>query len=462
MNAASRFPASFVAPLFAALLLAVAGRSLEAQVRDTGQAAEADTPAPEERRPGARQSLANELATMRVYLLTMGPGDAVWERFGHNAILLRDTTRGLDVAYNYGMFSFDQPGFVGRLLQGRMLYWMQPMNGARMLLEYRLRNRSVRAQELALTPAQKYDLARFLEWNARPENAEYLYDPFRDNCSTRVRDALDRVLGGELHDQLRAAMTDRTYRSHSLRLLEGAPAAHSGLLLVLGQPMDEPLSRWQEAFIPMELRDAVASAYVTHPDGSSTPLVVSEETWFQAERAAEPEVASSRMFAFLLLGLLIAAAFLGLGHAADRSRAARVALALFAFLWAINIGVLGTIIGALWAFTDHSPTYRNENLFTVNSLSIVLALLVLPAFLARRALRAAFLVGAAVAALALLGFVLQLLPALDQQNGEVLAATLPAHLALAAVLYLWTRQQRPVPANQPPARPRTRAPRMPA
>ena len=32
--------------------------------------------------------------------------------------------------------------------------------------------------------------------NARPENARYRYDYFTDNCATRVRDALDRALGG--------------------------------------------------------------------------------------------------------------------------------------------------------------------------------------------------------------------------------------------------------------------------
>ena len=33
------------------------------------------------------------------------------------------------------------------------------------------------------------------EWNERPEHRFYHYDYYRDNCSTRVRDALDRVAG---------------------------------------------------------------------------------------------------------------------------------------------------------------------------------------------------------------------------------------------------------------------------
>jgi hypothetical protein len=43
-----------------------------------------------------------------------------------------------------------------------------------------------------------------------------------------------------------------------------------------------------------------------------------------------------------------------------------------------------------------------------------------------------------VAALAVAGFVLQVLPGLDQVNGEILALTLPAHFGLAwGVLKAW-------------------------
>ena len=48
--------------------------------------------------------------------------------------------------------------------------------------------------------------------NARPENARYRYDYYLDNCSTRVRDALDRAhrlgFSGYLEYQLNAAAID--------------------------------------------------------------------------------------------------------------------------------------------------------------------------------------------------------------------------------------------------------------
>ena len=411
---------------------------LPAQVRDTGEAAEAGAPAPAES-PDARGTQDDDWGSLHVYLLTMGPGDAVWERFGHNAILLRDPARGIDVAYNYGMFSFDQPGFVGRLMKGRMLYWMAPLDGTRMLREYQLRNRTVWAQELALAPGQKYELARFLEWNAQPENAEYLYEPFRDNCSTRIRDALNRVLGGQLQNALDADTTTETFRSHSLRLLADDAAPHAGLLLALGQPTDRPLTEWDAAFIPMELRTAVNALEVRYLDGTTGPLVLAEEVWHQAMREPEPAEAPSRLFVFLGVGVAFALLFLGLGHIAARTRAARVALAVIAFLWSALVGVLGAIIGSLWAFTDHTSTWANENLFTVNPIWLVVAILLLPALLTRRAQHAAAIVTGVGALIGVIGVVLQVLPSFYQQNGEILAATVPAQVALAVVMLLWER-----------------------
>lgn len=415
------------------LLLSATHVALRAQVADTGAAAEAGVPQPDS------AIAAAGFASVQVFLLTIGQGDDIWERFGHNAIQLRDTVRGLDVSYNWGMFSFDQPNFVGRLLQGRMLYWMQPLDTRLMLQEYERRNRTVWSQELALADGQKAELIAFLDWNARPENAEYLYDYFRDNCSTRVRDALNRVLGGQLRNALEEVDTENTYRSHSLRLI-GDVGAYAGLLLALGPPTDRPLSRWEEAFIPMELRDAIATTTVVRRDGSDGPLVIADSVVFQATREPTPSTPPDRFLAFLAIGLVLAALFLGIGHRAAHSRAARIALAIGAFLWALNIGVFGTVIGALWAFTDHVATFRNENLFVANPLALLLAALVVPAVLMRRALRPAFLVAGTIAALAALGVLLQVLPGLDQQNGEILALTVPVHIALAAVLYLWWRE----------------------
>ena len=140
--------------------------------------------------------------------MTMGPGKAVWERFGHNAIWIHDPERGTDQAYNYGLFDLRQEKFLVRFLQGRMWYWMQGFPAQAYVELYRRANRSVWIQELEMPANAKRELQEFLEWNERPENRFYHYDYYRDNCSTRVRDALDRALGGRIQ-RLRRDPSDR-------------------------------------------------------------------------------------------------------------------------------------------------------------------------------------------------------------------------------------------------------------
>src|SRR4051812_35168994 len=142
------------------------------------------------------QAPAEPGSTLAVYLLTFGWGDVAWERFGHNAIWIRDRARGTDITYNWGMFDFNQPHFVWRFVTGDTKYWMQAFDLNTILDAYKRENRSILAQELNFTPAQRLELQRYVTMNALPQNKFYRYDYYRDNCSTRLRDALDHALGG--------------------------------------------------------------------------------------------------------------------------------------------------------------------------------------------------------------------------------------------------------------------------
>jgi hypothetical protein len=133
----------------------------------------------------------------RISVVTVGPGDAVWERFGHNYIWVQDPARGIDLAYNYGMFDFGQENFFANFARGRMMYWMAALDPYLSLEHYSGQNRTIWIQELDLTAEQATALRDFLVWNERPENRNYRYDYYRDNCSTRVRDALDRAATGD-------------------------------------------------------------------------------------------------------------------------------------------------------------------------------------------------------------------------------------------------------------------------
>src|SRR5882762_92204 len=113
--------------LFAAASLA-SGLSL----RLSAQAPQASAPV-----VAAPTQSAEPGSNLTVYLLTFGWGDVVWERFGHNAIWIRDNARGTDTTYNWGMFDFNQPHFIWRFVTGDTRYWMEAIDLGSMLSYYK-------------------------------------------------------------------------------------------------------------------------------------------------------------------------------------------------------------------------------------------------------------------------------------------------------------------------------------
>ena len=390
---------------------------------------------------GAPAQLLEERAGSgpRIVLLTLGPGDAIWERFGHNAIWVHDPASGTDLAYNYGMFDFQQESFLLNFIRGRMWYWMEGFDPYQTVEHYRGRNRSVWMQELNLSPAQGAELRDLLAENALPQNRFYRYDYYRDNCSTRVRDALDRVLGGALRAATDSAPTGTTYRWHTRRLVAeggGSVPMYTGLEVGLGPAADRPISAWEEMFLPVKVRDQLRRLTVRDPTGAAVPLVRGERLLFAATRPPERQAAPKWWIAgYVVAGLAFAGALLALSARVRRSGAARWGFAVLATLWLLVAAAAGWILLGLWTLTDHAIAYRNENLLQLSPLALPLLVLVPALAFGRRwAPRWALPLALAVAALSLLGAVIQVLPGIDQANGEVIALALPVNLALAWIV----------------------------
>lgn len=371
-----------------------------------------------------------------VQLLTMGQGDEIWEKFGHNALWITDAGTGADVAWNWGMFDFAQPGFLARFLTGNTLYWMDGFPVGPTLRMYESRNRAVTAQALALTPAQRVALDSFARWNARPENRYYRYDYFLDNCSTRIRDALDKVLGGAIRRQTEHVPTGTTFRWHTQRLLEGDPLPYVGVTIALGQPADDEISAWQEMFLPVRMLDHLRRVRVDTGGGALVPLVTQERPVVTARRSPESPVAHRYTRYFLGVGVALGVVLLLAGTAAHG--APRALFTTLATGWLLLGGTIGTILVLAWAFTRHVFWYRNENLFLLNPLLLALAVMLPLAMRATAspALRRRTLGLARLMALCtLLALVLKALPWFYQRNWEVIALALPPNLAIAAVLW---------------------------
>jgi hypothetical protein len=370
---------------------------------------------------------------LTVTLLTMGQGDLVWEKFGHNALWIHDAAAGTDRVYNYGVFDFNSPGYWGRFLKGNWLYQLGVYDLQQTVFQYRYFNRAIQAQQLNLTPAQKRELQQLLEINALPQNREYLYDYYRDNCSTRIRDVLDRVIGGRLRAATADSLTGTTYRWHSERLIADDEASYFGLAGGLGPAADREIDAWEEMFLPGKVQQQVRRIRVPDAAGAEVPLVAREWTLLEAPgRAAERAAPPFWTPWFLLAGLVIAGLLWMTGRAAPRSGWARFGYSAVSALWLLLAGTAGLLLVLLWTMTNHRIAYANENLLQLSPLALPLVLLVpCLAYGARWAVRPARTLATVVAGLSLLGFVLQVLPGLDQRNAQMIAFALPINLVLA-------------------------------
>ena len=361
-----------------------------------------------------------------VSVITVGPGAAVWERWGHNMIRIHDRQTGLDLVYNYGMFDFAEKGFLLHFLEGRLNYWTAAFYTAPTLEFYRsTSHRSLWEQTLRLTPAERLSLQQFLDWNGLPQNRVYRYDYYRDNCSTRVRDALDRALGGAIARATRGRPTGTTDRDHTRRLSQDQPFLRTGLMLLLGPAVDRPLDEWQEMFLPVRMMVHLREVTVDSA-GVRLPLVVREDTLALSDRFPEPVDHGAGIPWFLGVGLLLGALL-----AAGTGRGPGWWWVAGAALVALVLGLGGAAAAGLWALTDHTATWRNQNVLQANLLGLALAVSLRPLAAGRAwARRAAPRLAIVIAAGSVLGLLWHLIIG-GQANGDVLALLVPVNVGLA-------------------------------
>ena len=384
---------------------------------------------------------------LEVSLVTFGPGDDVPSWFGHTALVVEDLRRGEARLYNYGMFDFDK---FARFALGRLEFWVgeAPVEGTYRVYEWL--DRDVRVQLLNLRPAAAARLAKALADNVRPENRDYLYHHYNDNCSTRPRDKLDEAVGGQLRRALEAPGR-YTLREHTRRYAAVSAAMSVLLDFLMNDEIDRPIRKWDEAFLPAELEAQVRAFSYVDETGATVPLVARETVVYAAKGrpplAAEPP----RLAPWLLaLGAGLGAAALALSLLGGTARrGTRVGLGLLSAAHGLLFGLPGLVLALMWAITDHTVTFRNEHLFLANPFTF--AALPLGVMLARgseRARRWLPRLWQGLASLALLGVALKALPAFDQDAWRLVGLLLPATLGMATALW-WDARREPALAPAP-------------
>ncbi|MEO8905206.1 MAG: DUF4105 domain-containing protein, partial [Polyangiaceae bacterium] len=93
--------------------------------------------------------------SLTISLLTMGPGEHPFTKFGHSALWVHDAATGRDEIYNYGTFAFDSPTLFLDSAQGKLPYWLSVQSLEGTLRTYSEAQRSLLSSELDLLPAER-------------------------------------------------------------------------------------------------------------------------------------------------------------------------------------------------------------------------------------------------------------------------------------------------------------------
>ena len=119
--------------------------------------------------------------SLKVTLITISPGEQVYEKFGHTALRVQELNGRFDIVFNYGLFSFEAPNFLYRFIKGETDYQLGVVETGYFLTEYAMRGSEVTEQTINLTSAESEHLFNLVKENYKEENRVYRYNFFFDN-----------------------------------------------------------------------------------------------------------------------------------------------------------------------------------------------------------------------------------------------------------------------------------------
>lgn len=310
-------------------------------------------------------------ATATASVLTCGPGNDFYTTFGHSALRITDTARGIDWVYNYGTFDFNTPHFYWKFTRGRLNYCLSRETFNDFMLTYQYEQRAVWEQRLNLTPQEISNLYIALEWNYLPENRYYLYDILRDNCATRVRDMAEAAPS---HREVQTYWSRENNYSYRILLRSCLRDTlewwHLGIDIILGLHADHLCSTRESMFLPKMMERHYEGAILINRDQHNVepladgPVQLLSDTREPLRRSFPPEAVFGGLFILILL-LTICENHFHLSpssyHLIDRT--------LF-----IIAGLIGLFLLFMWFGTDHWCTKWNLNLLWASPLLILIAI----------------------------------------------------------------------------------------
>lgn len=300
--------------------------------------------------------------SVRVSLVTCSPGTEVYEVYGHTALRVEIPSKGVDLAINYGLFSFDAPRFLWRFIKGETDYVVGAIGYPIFESEYTSRGSTVTIQQLNLSADEKIDLVQSLNRNLQPENREYRYNFLYNNCSNKASDKVEESLSAHLLPFVNMC-EGVSYRDILHQYTQNYPWLQFGIDYLLGVEADCTIEPRQQMFAPEYLMNYIDKAQLDD-SGRIVPYVLSTTVNGELynEQLVSPILTPMQMMIllFLLVAVICALEFL----------LERRQWWLDVVLFTIQ-GVMGIVIAFLFFFSEHPTVDSNWQIIYLNPLSLV-------------------------------------------------------------------------------------------
>ncbi len=300
----------------------------------------------------AQAQKLTEQATVSV--ITFGPFQGeLYSAFGHSGFRVHDPANGIDDFYNYGVFDFNQPNFYLNFARGHSLYKLGIGDYTRYRDYYISYNRYVHEQVLNLTPAQTQKVFDYLTWNALPENMNYYYDYFYDNCATKIPAVVEAALGDSVQFDGSYIKTNYSIRDLTDIYLRQQPWGDLGIDVCLGLPMDKKASPYEYMFLPDYVESGFDHASIKNATGTVS-LVKEKISVYESRKEI---VTGPPHPLYIFSAFAVICIVLSVWDVKRNKTSTWFDVIVFGIL-----GLAGLLLFCLWMLTDHRAAARNMNL----------------------------------------------------------------------------------------------------
>ncbi|CAM1354815.1 DUF4105 domain-containing protein [Tenacibaculum insulae] len=307
--------------------------------------------------------------TAQVSIITSGPGEVLYEKFGHTAIRIKDPILQFDLIYNYGIFDFDNPTFYADFTKGFMKYKLAKYPFYLALKSAQKDKRWVKEQILNLSQNQKNQFFQFLETNALPKNAGYLYDPFFDNCATKPRDIIKKIIADQLILKDDFILENKSLRQLMNNEIHQNTWGSLGINVALGSKLDKIATANEYLYLPDYVFKALNTSKVLK-EGKESNLVLKTNVLLEFKEKESKSDVVSPFLTLLILSLI--GIFITYKDYKKQKRTKWLDFSLF-----FTTGIFGLLIIYLWFFTNHSTAPNNFNFLWAFFPNLIVAFILL-------------------------------------------------------------------------------------